>query len=140
MSPIVELRGSIPVALNIYNLPVWSAFVFSFLGNLVPAIVIGLLLGPLSDFLSRKISLLKGLFNFVFEKTRKRHLKKFEKWEEFALILLVAIPLPFTGVWTGTLAAFVFGIPLKKSFPLIALGAFIAGVLVTSLSLGFKFL
>jgi uncharacterized membrane protein len=136
MSPIVELRGSIPLALIVYGLPVWSAYFFSVLGNLVPLVVIGSLLGPVSQFLSRKISFFKNLFEFIFSRTRKRHIEKFRKWEDFALILLVAIPLPFTGVWTGTIAAFVFGVPFKRSFPLITFGCLIAGFIVTFLTLG----
>lgn len=136
MSPIVELRGSIPAALVIYNLPIWSAYLLSVLGNLVPLVVIGSLLGPASQLLSKNFSFFKNIFDFIFSKTRKRHIKKFEKWEDFALFFLVAIPLPFTGVWTGTLAAFVFGIPIKRSFPLIAFGCLVAGLIVTFLTLG----
>jgi len=49
---------------------------------------------------------------------------------------LVAIPLPFTGAWTGSLAAFVFGISAKKAFPLISLGVLIAGIIVLLSTLG----
>ena len=64
-----------------------------------------------------------------------------EKWGPLALIIFVAIPLPFTGAWTGSLVAFVFDLPFKKSIALIFIGVLIAGVLVTLASLGvFTFL
>jgi uncharacterized membrane protein len=136
MSPIVELRGSIPIALKIYNLPVWSALFFSVLGDLVPTFFILLFLEPFSSYLGRKSALFKRFFDWLFRKTRKKHEAKFEKWEKFALTALVAVPLPFTGAWTGAVCAFLFGIPFKQAFFLIALGVLIAGIIVTLISLG----
>lgn len=137
MLPVTELRGTIPFALTVYNMPIWSAFLFSVLGNLIPAIFIIWVLDLLiNKFLIHKIYIFNRFFSWLFERTRKRHSKKFERWRDLALIILVAIPLPFTGVWTGALAAFVFGIPIKRAFPLIALGVLIAGVIVTTVTLG----
>ena len=56
--------------------------------------------------------------------------------KEFALVVLVAIPLPLTGAWTASLAAYIFGIPYKKAIPLIFLGLVIAGVIVTLVTVG----
>lgn len=136
MAPVIELRGAIPVALSVYNLPVWSAFLFSVLGNLVPPILIILFLEKASVFLSRRVYFLNRFFVWFFEKTKKKHEKKFEFWRSFALVVLTAIPLPFTGAWTCAICAFIFGIPLKKAFPLISLGVFIAGIIVALLTLG----
>jgi len=88
-----------------------------------------------SEFLMQRVYFFNRLLNYVFSKTRDRHFKKFEKWEHWALIILVAIPLPLTGAWTGSLAAFLFDIPFKKSLWLILLGVIIAGIIVTALSL-----
>lgn len=136
MSPIVELRGSIPIALGIYQLPVWSAYFISIIGNLVPVIFILLLLESVSKFLSQRFHFFNRFFTWLFERTRRKHTKKFERFKEFALVILVAIPLPFTGAWTGSICAFVFGIPFRKAFPLITLGVIIAGILVTLATLG----
>ncbi len=136
MSPIIELRGSIPLALGAEQLPVWSAYLFSVIGNIVPVIFILLLLESVSRYLSGHFAFLNRFFNWLFEKTRKKHAAKFERWKELALVILVAIPLPFTGAWTGSLCAFVFGIPFKKAFPLIVLGVVIAGAIVTLTTLG----
>ena len=136
MTPIFELRGSIPAALSVYDLSIWSAYFISVVGNLVPVVFILLLLESVSGYLSRHSYLFNRFFAWLFERTRKKHAAKFERFKEFALIVFVAIPLPFTGAWTGSLCAFVFGIPFKKAFPLIALGVMIAGVIVTLTTLG----
>ena len=135
MSPIVELRGAIPVALGIYNLPVWSAFLFAVLGNLVPILLIPFF-GKISSFLSSRFKICDRFFTWLFERSRRRHGKAFETFKSLALIILVAIPLPFTGAWTGSIAAFVFGVPFKKAFLLISVGVIIAAIIVTLLSLG----
>lgn len=136
MIPVGELRSSIPIAINIYGLSPLSAFFWSVLGNILISIVLLLILEPISHFLDSHFYLINRFFNWLFERTRKRHSQKFENWGSLALIAFVAIPLPMTGVWSGCLAAFVFGVPFKKSFPSVALGALIAGVVVTLISLG----
>lgn len=137
MSPIIELRGSIPIALTVYRLPLWSAYLFSVLGNLVPLILIISVLNPISKILSEKIYFFNRFFNWLFSHTRRADLSLFEKWgEKLAVIILVAIPIPFIGGWTGAICAFVFGIPFKKALPLVTIGCLIAGVIVTLLTLG----
>ena len=135
MSPILELRGSIPIALQIYHLPVLSVFFFSVLGNIAPVIFLLLFLEKISNYLSRRFYFFNRFFAWLFSKTRRDHNSKFKRWKEFALIILVAIPLPFTGAWTGSICAFVFGIPFKKALPLISSGIVIAGIIVTLVTL-----
>lgn len=134
--PIAELRAAIPIALRVYHLSVVSSYSYSVLGNVFPLIFILWLLDPVSNWLSRHSRFFKGFFNWLFERTRKKFTKKYEKWGLFALVVFVAVPLPVTGGWTGSIAAFLFGIPFKKAFPLIVLGVLIAGVIVTLASLG----
>jgi uncharacterized membrane protein len=135
-APVAELRGSIPLALGIYGMPVATAFILSIVGNMIPVFFILWLLDPVQKFLSKNFKFMNRFFTWLFSWTRSRHAKKFERYEAFALILLVAIPLPMTGAWTGSLAAFVFGIPYKKALPLIFLGVLIAGTIVTLASTG----
>lgn len=137
MLPISELRGAIPVAISVYDIPALSAFFWAVLGNIIPVIFIlwGLDL-LINRFLVHRIYILNRFFTWLFERTRRNHSRKFERWKELALVILVAIPLPFTGAWTGALAAFVFGIPIKRAFPLIVLGVLIAGIIVTCVTVG----
>ncbi len=135
MIPIAELRGAIPVALGAYDLAWWEVYFLAVIGNLVPVVFILWLIEPVSKFL-RRWKIFDKFFEWLFARTRKKFYAKHEKWGDFALITFVAIPLPVTGAWTGSLAAFLFGINPKKALPLITLGVIIAGVIVTIISLG----
>lgn len=134
MLPIIELRGALPLAINVFDIAWPKAFLISFIGNLVPIPFILWLLGPVVNILS-KIKPLGKFFEWLFERTRRRGDELIEKYEEIGLLAFVAIPLPMTGAWTGALIAFLFGLDFKKSCLIIALGVFIAGVIVTCLCL-----
>jgi len=75
-------------------------------------------------------------FDWLFARTKRNHQSKYDKLKDLFLVVLVSIPLPVTGAWTGSLCAFLFGVPFKRAFPLISLGVIIAGVIVTLISLG----
>jgi len=139
MVPIGELRAAIPLGISHYGLSAIQTFFIAVIGNMLPVVAIAFLLEPVSSWLMKHSKYFHWFFNWLFEHTRKKHSKKFEVFEEVALVTFVAIPLPMTGAWSGALAAFVFGIPPKKSLPLIALGVAIAGVIVTVITLGFRF-
>ncbi len=132
MLPVSELRGAIPLAMSVYNMPVWQAFIWSVLGNLFVAVfVIWILDLLINKFLVHRIYILNRFFTWLFERTQRKYSKKIERWGDLALVIFVAIPLPGTGAWTGALIAFVFGIPLRRAFPAISLGVIIAGVIVS---------
>jgi len=131
MTPIGELRASIPIALSTYGMGVFETYIISVLGNMIPVIAILWILEPVSKFLMNKFKLANRFFTWLFNHTRRRHSKRFEKYEGFALISFVGIPLPITGGWTGSLIAFVFGIPPKKALLHIFIGVLIAGLIVT---------
>jgi uncharacterized membrane protein len=134
MLPIVELRGALPLAINLYHIHWFKALAIAYIGNLVPVPFILWLLKPVVKSLS-KIGFLGKFFDWLFERTRKKSSGMVERYKEIGLLLFVAIPLPGTGAWTGALIAFLFGLDFKKSFIVIALGVFIAGVIVTCLCL-----
>lgn len=133
-SPIVELRGAIPVAIGIFSFSWPKALFLSLIGNILPIIPIIWFLNKLSGYLSEQFSAFDRFFNWLFERTRTKTRNSFDKWGKWALVAFVAIPLPFTGVWTGSIAAFLFGVKYKNAFWLISLGALLAGILVTSLT------
>ena len=131
--PISELRGSIPVAYLVMEMPMAKAVLLSYLGNMLPVIPLLLLLEPISERL-RHFHLWRRFFDWLFERTKKRAVVV-ERYEALGLILLVAIPLPATGAWTGCIAASLFKIKFKYAFPAILLGVIIAGIVVTILTL-----
>lgn len=134
MTPIGELRAALPAALTIYHLNWQLGFLISVIGNLIPIIFLLLFLEPLSNWLPQKSALFQKFFIWLFEKTRNRFDLKMKKYGYPGLMLFVAIPLPLTGGWTGAILAFLFKIPFKIAFPLIALGVIIAGVIVLILT------
>jgi uncharacterized membrane protein len=134
MLPIVELRGALPMAINLFHIAWPKAFLIAYIGNLVPVPFILWLLKPVVALLSR-IKPLGKMFTWLFERTRKKSTTMIEKYEEIGLLAFVAIPLPGTGAWTGALIAFLFGLDFKKSCLVIAVGVFCAGVIVTCLCL-----
>ncbi len=136
MTPISELRGAIPIAVGIYKLSLWEAFFWAAVGNILIATILVFFLEKVSEVLSRRSKFFKKFFNWLFTRTRKRAQGKIEKYGAWGLYFLVAIPLPMTGGWTGALAAFLFGLPKKKSILIIALGVLTAGIIVSLLTFG----
>jgi uncharacterized membrane protein len=134
MTPVGELRAALPIALTIYHMNWAIAFLVSVIGNLIPAMLLLLFLGPVSRWLSSRFKTCSRFFNWLFERTKRKTEGKINKYGEIALVSFVAVPLPFTGAWTGAIAAFLFGISFKKAFPLIAAGVAIAGLIVLILT------
>ena len=131
--PIAELRGALPLAINQFHIPWYKAFCLAVIGNILPVPVLLLFLDPLARAISR-VGIGRRLICWVFEHARRQG-KAIEKYERLGLTLFVAIPLPITGAWTGSIAAFLLGMKLRPSFISILLGVIIAGVIVTSLCL-----
>ena len=134
MAPISELRGAIPYAITVAKMPWQEAYVIAVVANFIPTIFILHFIGPVSDYL-RRFGSFDRFFNWLFARTRHRG-KMIERFEVLGLILFVAIPLPITGAWTGSLAAFLFGVRKRVAFPAIFLGIMLAGAVVTLASLG----
>jgi len=136
MTPIGELRASLPLALGVYKMSFVKGYVLSVIGNLIPVVLILYLIDPVSRYLILHSEKWKKFFEWLFERTRKKFDKKFIQYGKYALIVFVAIPLPVTGAWTGSLAAFLFGIPRKQAMVLIAVGVVCAGAIVSAIYYG----
>ena len=132
-APISELRGAIPLAIAVLDIPWPLAFLVAYAGNLFPVPFILLLLDPVSRLLSR-IKIFERILNWIFSISRRRG-GIIERYGAIGLVLFVAIPLPITGAWTGSIVAFLLGMKFRYAFPAIMLGVFIAGVIVTTLTL-----
>ncbi len=131
--PVTELRGALPIAINLFHMPWHKAFYLAIIGNLLPVPILLLFLDPLAKAVSR-VEVGRRLVNWVFEHTRRRG-KAIERYERIGLTLFVAIPLPVTGAWTGSIAAFLLGLRFRHAFLSILTGIIIAGAIVTSLCL-----
>ena len=131
--PVIELRGAIPVAINILDTPWLPAFFLAIIGNMLPVPFILRLLHWLTNSLSR-YRLCKRFFDWTFTRTRARS-GVIEQYKKLGLTLFVAVPIPLTGAWTGAIAAVILGIPFRDAMQHIFFGVVIAGVIVTALSL-----
>ena len=131
--PIFELRGALPVAINMFHFPWYYALLLAIIGNLLPVPFLLLFLDTASRLLS-KIGFFERVLHWLSGRIRKRG-RIVERYERIGLVLFVAIPLPATGAWTGSLAAVLFGLKFKHAFLSIFIGVFIAGIIVTCLSL-----
>jgi len=133
MIPVVELRGSIPVAILLFNIPWLEAAVLSIIGNMIPVPFLLLLIDWFLGLIS-KVKPGRKFTEWLFTRTRRKG-KSIEKYEEIGLAIFVGIPLPGTGGWTGALAANIFGLRFWRSMLFIFLGVIMAAIIVTALSL-----
>ena len=134
--PIGELRAAIPLALFRWHISPFEAYVLSVFGNFLPVIPLLWFWEHAAHRLMSSHPLIHRMFHWVFERTRRKHWKKFETASMFALFVFVAIPLPMTGAWTGTVAAYLFGISFWKAVFAVGAGILLSGILV-SIPLGF---
>ncbi len=134
MTPVVELRGAIPYGV-IGGLTIWESFAISVIGNMVPVPIIIIFVRKVFEWLRTKSERLNAM---VTKLENKADQKKdiVEKWEALGLAILVAIPLPGTGAWTGALVAAMMDMRLKKALPAITLGVIVAGIIVSILTFG----
>ena len=134
MVPVVELRGAIPFGV-VRGLNLWTAIIASMLGNLIPVPVIILFIRKIFAWMRAHMPKLDGLV-IRMEKKAEKNRAAVEKYAFWGLVILVAIPLPGTGAWTGALVAAMMEMRLKRAFPAIAIGVAIAGVIVSVITYG----
>lgn len=134
MIPVVELRGGIPFGVA-RGLGIWTAYLAAVIGNMLPVPFILVYIRRILRWMRQRLPRLNSLVDKV---ERKAHLKgrKVTKYKYLGLAILVAIPLPGTGAWTGALAAAFLDMPLRKAIPSILAGVLIAGVLISALTFG----
>ncbi|HBU28191.1 TPA: ligand-binding protein SH3 [Candidatus Uhrbacteria bacterium] len=134
--PIVEVRGAVPVALELLHLPVALAMLYSFLGSLIPAILLPTCLEIVEKPLRKQFLIVDRFFVWVKHHVEHRYTDKYRTMGALGLIVFVAIPLPMTGVWTGALAAWLFLIPKRYAIPAIFVGTALATLIVTGATVG----
>ena len=141
MIPLIELRGAIPVAVGMeLGLPEWFVLIVAIIGNMLPVPVIYLFACKVLNWgATVKWKPFKNFCNFCLKKGEKagaKLLKKAKSGVYFALFLFVAVPIPGTGAWTGTLAASILNLDFKKTVLAILAGVLAAGLIMLVASLG----
>ncbi len=133
MLPIVELRGALPVAINVFHIPWYFALPIALVGNILPVPFLLLFLGFV-----RRVAAKMGVFGNVLEwvlSLAMRRGRLVERYGRIGLMLFVSIPLPVTGAWTGSMVAFLLGLRFRDALLSISLGVLLSGVIVTVLCL-----
>jgi len=134
MLPWVEARYTIVYSMETLGWHWFEAFPIAVLGNMLPIPFILLFFKFVEKFL-RNYKFWTKIMDWLFEKTRKRADKKIRRYEYIGLLFFIAIPLPFTGAWTGALIAYLFGLKFSKSLLTIFIGVMIATVIMIVLVL-----
>ena len=133
MIPVIELRGSIPIGLAL-EVPFWENLLLSILGNMIPVPLVLLLIRWILVGMSH-VKGLRVISDWLYKKAEKNK-PTIDKYGYIGLCLLVAIPLPGTGAWTGSLVASIFHMDFKKSLLAIFIGVLIAAAIVSFITYG----
>ena len=134
MTPIGELRAAIPLGLITHDLAWPVVFLLAVLGNLVPVPFIIVGLRTVGGRLERRDDPLGRFLRWRTARVQERWGATVKRYGFLGVMLIVAIPLPLTGAWTGTLAVWALRVPLRTGFAAIAAGVLVAGVIVTALT------
>lgn len=139
MVPVIELRGAIPIG-TAMGLDLWTAIVVSVIGNMIPVPFIIIFIRKIFELMRKISKKLDGIVTAMENKAEKNR-AVVDRYKFWGLVILVAIPLPGTGAWTGALVAAMMEMRLKDAVPAIFLGVVIAGAIVATVTGGiFAFL
>ncbi len=133
MLPLIEVRGAIPVGIALGMSPL-HATVLAYIGSVIPSPFILLAIRPIFAYLKKT-----NLFEKIVTKLTNRSMEKstnIQKYGYIGLLIFVAIPLPGTGVWSGSLIAALLDMRIKYAFPTILLGNLVASIGIMVLSFG----
>lgn len=134
MIPWLEARYVIPFAINSLGWEWWQAFPIAVIGNILPIPFILLFFKYVEKWL-RNFDLWTRLMDWLFTRTRDRASRKIKKYEYLGLLIFVALPVPFTGAWTGALIAYLFDLKFTKSLITIFIGVLISASIMTLITL-----
>ena len=131
--PIIECRGGMIIA-KVFDINFFKAFIICYIGNMIPMPFIILFIKKIFAFM-KEHNILTGFIEKLEGKTAKNQ-EKVLRYKEWGLLAFIAIPLPGTGGWTGSLFAALLNIDFKKALPIVAIGVFIADVIMSVLTYG----
>lgn len=136
MVPGTESDAVIPLAVTIWHLSYLRAFIFSILGNAVPFFVVYFGLDWLHAFCVRHLPRLVAPIDRAIEHTKKRLGKAYATYGAIALCIYIALPIPFTGVWSASIAASVFRVPFKSAAAGVLSGMVLGAIIVVLITMG----
>ena len=135
MIPIIELRGAIPMG-AVFGMPWWQSYILSVIGNMLPVPIILLFVKAVITWMGKsKVKFFNKIADFLNKRVEKRR-GQIEKYSFWGVCFFVAVPLPVTGAWTGSLVAAMIDMKFWKALVSCFIGVLIAGVIMTLISYG----
>lgn len=131
--PVVEVRGAIPLGISLGLAP-FDALTISVIGSMFPVPFLLLAVQRIFRFLGQFL-VFEKLINRITTRTLVKS-KQVERYGMWGLLAFVGVPLPGTGVWTGSLIAVMLGMPIRLALPTLLLGDLIAGLAVLMVTQG----
>jgi len=135
-APLIEAKAAIPIGITVYHMSPLAACLLGTLGMAIAAALLLPILEGLTKWLASLHPAIDRLIERIFSVTRHKHAKSFDRFGALALFIYVALPIPFVGVWSGALLAYLFGIRYRPALLALTLGSAVSSVLVTLATVG----
>lgn len=136
MAPFWESRYTIPLAISQYSIDPLAAYIWCCAFNILAIPIIYFCVDVVYHRWLHKVGFIRRIYEWCVRKVSSKEKGILEKWQELGLIIFVAIPIPATGVWTGTLLAWLFELEFKKSVLVLSIGVMLSSAITTLLTLG----
>lgn len=134
--PVVEVQGSVPLALVVFKLSIPVTIALTLLASCLIPILILPLLGQIVTLVKKIHPKVASFVDIFLAGRMQQHTQSFNRWGAFALAIFIAIPGPFTGGWSATLLAYLFGIPLRLVVLAVAAGSIVSILIMIGVTLG----
>ena len=135
MVPVIELRGAIPLGWAT-NIPWWLTYLLAVVGNMLPVPFILLLIRQVLTVMEKMPIKFVRAFAAWLRRKAEKNTDKIQRFGFWGLCFFIAIPLPVTGAWTGSLVAATIRMNFWRAMLSALLGVMIAGAVVTLICLG----
>lgn len=134
--PVIEVQGSVPLALGVYKLSLAATFFLTLLASCLIPLAIVPLLGQIVALLKKLHPKVSSFVDIFLASRYQQHSKSFDRWGALALAIFVAIPGPFTGGWSASILAYLFGIRLPHAVLGVGLGSIVSILIMAGITLG----
>lgn len=134
--PVVEMQASFPVALGVFKMSVWQAYIIVVTANMIPALIVFYGWDTVIRQSQRHWPWFHGFMSRYHDRLHTRWQEKIDRYGPIAVFLFVAVPGPFSGVWSGSMLAWIFGLHRKPAMLAIFLGVLVAAAFIVLITTG----
>ena len=137
MMPVLEQRVGIPLAILVYNMPIWKAYFLVMAGNIGPVLVLLYFAGDFHAWVHKNSGFFSSRLWLKKLDEAQEAFRKYEKYGLLGLMVFVALPIPGSGIFTGAIIAFLMGVQFRHSWPYLVSAVLLSGLLTLAITLGF---